>query len=114
MKKITKTIIILAIATVAFMPVKTFAFTQEINPAWGPAIQNVHNIVDPKFDDMQKQIDTLKIQCATAGALTNYSGQDEQRLTMLESRVTILEKTVNFIINQVSSVLAEVIKYLSK
>lgn len=112
MKKITKTILILAITTVAFMPVKTFAFTQQTY--LNATTQNTHNIVDPLIDNLQNQINTLKIQCATAGALTNYSGQDEQRLTMLESRVTILEKTVDFIINQVSAVLAEVIKYLSK
>jgi predicted PurR-regulated permease PerM len=114
MKKIIQTILILAIVTVAIMPVGTFAFTQKTYPGVGAVTQNTHNIVDPMIDDLQNQINALKIQCATAGALTNYSGQDEQRLTILESKVTILERTVDFIINQVSNVLAEVIKYLSK
>jgi hypothetical protein len=106
MKKITKTILILAIATVAIMPVKTFALGTESE-----------KIINSRISTLEAQVADLQSQNRNLIASINQKmviENSDTRILLLENRMTILEKTVNFIVNQVSNTLAEIIKFLTK
>ena len=138
MKKITKTILILAIATATIMPAQTFAFTPGYGSEFtckpstmgGPAkgesfvpwckVTNASEDNTKRIYDLEVYVNTLEKEIAEirnqkAQEISGtYSASESQQLINLTNRVTVLERTVDFIINQVSSVLAEVIRYISK
>lgn len=125
MTKIKQTILILVIATVAFMPVKTFAGS--ILPGAGCAQLYISDPTDPYYGarcDAQQQelrlrsieakIQSLENSRATGGA-TCYCDQNiNAEIKDLYSKVGILERTVNFLVNQISNTLQEIIKFLTK